>query len=801
MSVRINTSTILAYIKRRKILTACLVVAILLYAFCLPNPLFRQPVSTVLEDRHGQLLGAKIAADGQWRFPEMDELPEKYITALTSYEDKRFFYHPGFDPLSIIRAIRQNLASGKKVSGASTITMQTIRLARGRKRRNIPEKIYEIILATRLEWRYSKQKILKLYAANAPFGGNVVGLETACWRYFGKNMHDLSWAEACMLAILPNNPGSIFPGKNRQTLLLKRNKLLKKLYELNKIDKTTYELSTEEILPDAPTTLPRWTPQLVEKFAKQTQQNEQRKKIHTTIDLELQKKVNDIARRHTELLRINDIQNLAILIIDNKSNEVLSYTGNAPDAGINNQGDVDIITASRSTGSLLKPLLYAKAMDRGLVLPHSLLPDIPVQFGAYKPENFRLTYDGTLPVNLALAKSLNVPFVKLLESYGIQVFHNDLKKFGFTGLNPSASHYGLTMVVGGIENSLWNVCKCYAGMSRVLSDFRKNNGKYSLHAFDEPSIVGHEPIPKGEKLSKYAPVVKAASVWHTFEAMQGLERPNESGDWEKFVSSRKIAWKTGTSFGYRDAWAVGVSPRYTVGVWAGNATGEGRPNLIGIYTAAPLLFEIFDQLPDAPWFEEPYDDEVKIPVCRTSGYRASAYCPADSVFVPSAGIHSAVCSYHEQIYTDLRGEYRVNMDCETGAGMVAKSWFVLKPIEEYYFRQKNSWYEPLPPYKEGCNPSIRGRELINIIYPRDESVVFLPRQMSGEKGQVILEAAHQRSDAAINWFIDEQFMATTHQKHKINVSPTPGQHLLVLVDDKGYRLVIRFEAKDSESKR
>lgn len=798
MITNFNKQTLLNYLKKRWIGLSGLMILLIAFGFCLPKPLFNNPVSTVLLDLNGELLGAKIAGDGQWRFPLVNALPEKYITAVVAFEDKRFFYHPGVDPIGMFRALKQNLKAGRYVSGGSTLTMQTIRLSRQKHKRTIFEKIIEIILATRLEIKYSKSDILRLYATNAPFGGNIVGLETATWRYFGKNLKDLSWAEACMLAVLPNNPGSIFPGKNRALLVAKRNKLLKSLFELKKIDKTTYELSIEENLPEAPTPLPRWSPQLLEMFARQISGNPEAKKIETTLDLNLQKKLTEIAQRHLEQFKINDIHNLAILIIDNEKNQVIGYLGNAPATGADFDEDVDIIQSSRSTGSLLKPLLYAKAMDRGLILPNSLLTDIPIQFGGYKPENFRLTFDGTLPANKALARSLNIPFVKLLENYGIQIFHNDLKKFGLTKLNPSPSYYGLTMVVGGIENSLWNVCKSYSGMARVLSNFRQRNGAYALNDFEDPSLEKGR-VKKNENLTKNAPVVKAGSIWQTFEAMQSLERPSESGEWEKFVSARKIAWKTGTSFGFRDAWAVGISPKYTVGVWVGNADGEGRPNLIGIYTAAPLMFEVFDQLNDSKWFEEPFDDEIKIPVCKISGYRASELCPADSVYVPSAGILSEMCSYHQKIYTDTQRRYRLNLDCETGNNMSANNWFVLNPIEEYYFKQKNSWYEPLPPFKEGCSPQIRGREFMNIIYPKDQAVVFVPRQLNGVRSNVIFQAAHQLRDASINWFIDDNFIASTSSVHKINISPANGNHLLTLVDNKGYRLVIRFEVKDAES--
>lgn len=784
--------------KRGKIIFVLFLILSFAIIVCLPDPLFQDPLSTVLLDKNAELLGAKIAKDGQWRFPEIKELPEKYIKAVTTFEDKRFFYHPGFDPISLFRAFTQNIKAGKYVSGGSTISMQTIRISRKNKARTLLEKCIEIVLAVRLESKYSKKKILALYASNAPYGGNVVGLETASWRFFGKNAKELTWAETCMLAVLPNNPGSIFPGKNRLLLLAKRNKLLKRLFQEKVIDLNTYKFACEEDLPSTPTPLPRWTPQLVEHFA-QNPNHQNKEKIKTCLDLKLQKKIGEIGQKHLEQLKINDIHNFAILVIDNQTNEVRAYLGNADNTGQANNEDVDIVQASRSTGSLLKPILYAKALDQGLILPNSILPDIPTQFGGYKPENFKLTYDGAVSAKRAIAKSLNVPFVKLLEQYGAPIFLHDLGKFGFTNLNPSPSYYGLTMIVGGIENSLWNICKAYAGMARTLTEYPKLNGAYHTNEFVDPQLISTSKI-QHDKVTRQAPVVGAAAVWDAFEAMQGLERPDESGEWEKFDSSKKIAWKTGTSFGYRDAWAVGISPRYTVGVWVGNADGEGRPNLIGIFTAAPLMFDVFDILPDSPWFLEPFDDEIKIPVCTISGYRAGPYCIADSAFVPKNGQRAVVCKYHQRIFTNQAQTERLNLDCASQDELKAVDWFVLNPIEEFYFKSQNAWYVPLPPYRNGCNPNIVGRNLMNMIYPKDLSTVFIPRLADGMKGELVLQAAHQLRNAKIRWFIDEKYEGETEYPHKLSLTPANGAHILSIVDDAGYRFVIRFTVKDASVK-
>jgi penicillin-binding protein 1C len=256
------------HIKSHKILYFCVLLLLILYYFSLPNNLFPKNYSTVVLDRDGELVGARIANDGQWRFPEDSVIPDKFKQCILQFEDRHFYHHPGFNPASLIRAIVQNLRAGKVVSGGSTLSMQVIRLHRENKRRTVFEKFIEIILATRLELGHSKNQILAIYASHAPFGGNVVGIDAASWRYFGRDPKNLSWAEAALLSVLPNSPAMIHPGKNRQNLLEKRNKLLLKLYNKNIIEQETYKLSLLEPLPLQPLPLPDIAPHLTENYKK-----------------------------------------------------------------------------------------------------------------------------------------------------------------------------------------------------------------------------------------------------------------------------------------------------------------------------------------------------------------------------------------------------------------------------------------------------------------------------------------------------------------------------------------------------
>lgn len=785
--------------KNWKIIGLFFLAGLLWYAFCLPRPLFKDPVAVVIEDRQGQLLGARIAADGQWRFPEMDSVPDKFAQALILFEDKRFYSHPGVDVLSLGRALWQNLRSRSIQSGGSTLSMQVVRLFQKRKKRTITNKIIEIIMATRLDLGLSKERILELYASHAPFGGNVVGLEAASWRYFGKSPYSLSWSESAMLAVLPNAPALIHPGRNRSALKAKRNRLLRRLYATGCFDDITLELALEEPLPQAPTPLPQLAPHLLDRL-----QMEQKKKkgyrpakIITTLDLQLQEVSNRILERHQQLLRHNRINNAAALILDIESGEALAYVGNVSAAGQQHGASVDVIPAPRSTGSILKPFLYGLMLNEGQLLPHRLTPDIPTLINGYQPKNFYEEYDGMVPASRALSRSLNIPFVHLLQAYGLEKFHYELQKLGLRTITQPPDHYGLTLILGGAEGSLEDITSVYAGMARVLNHYGQSDGEYLL---DDFRAIRFEPDQATQKSQgdwqPYSNRLGAAAIWHTFQAMQELERPGTEGRWEQFSSSRRIAWKTGTSFGFRDAWAVGVDSKYAIGVWVGNADGEGRPGLVGVRAAAPILFELFDQLPTSDWFEPPLDDMVQAAVCQNSGYRASPICPADSVWIPRQGLQSAPCPFHEWVHLDPTEQYRVSADCVLPNRMIRKSWFVLPPVEASYYQYRDPDYRPLPPWMDHCRPRMQQDNNIQFIYPKAGAQITIPVDLDGQASRLVLKAAHRVSSTTVYWHLDQQLVGSTKHFHEMSLLPEAGPHQLTLVDEHGERASILFEIKE-----
>ncbi len=762
------------------------------YLFSLPACLFSDPTSTVIEDRNGVLLGARIAADEQWRFPEMDSVPERFKAALLLFEDRYFYLHPGFNPVSMVKALFHNVRPGRKKMGGSTISMQVIRLSRKGQPRTVFEKTVETLLATRMEWRYPKEKILTLYASHAPFGGNVVGLDAAAWRYFSRSPHELSWAEAATLAVLPNAPSLIFPGRNHDLLLKKRNKLLDALHQKGYFDALTLELSKEEPIPEKPFPLPQVASHLLDRVTL----SNAGKRTRTTVDDYLQRRAGDIVDEHILMHRSNEIHNAAAIILDVLSGEVLAYIGNSRHTGSPDQGhQVDIITAPRSTGSILKPILYALMMQEGMLLPNTLVPDIPTQIAGYSPKNFFLTYDGAVPAKRSLSRSLNVPSVRMLRDYGVEKFHHYLRLAGMSTLPYASSHYGLSLILGGAEGSLWDLSGIYASFSRVLRQADNTVIAQGLPLFREPHFI-LEAVDKPQTSAGKNAMIDAAAVWLTYEALVEVNRPDVLSGWELYSSQGKIAWKTGTSFGGRDAWAIGSTADYVVGVWAGNATGEGRPDLTGLGVAAPLMFDLFDLLPPSEWFEQPYGYMSQVAICRDSGHRAGMHCQEkDTMWVHTSGIHTQACPYHQVIHLDHTGRYRVNSLCEEVSNITPVPWFVLPPGMEWFYRFRNPTYQVLPPYRPGCVPSdeISAMELI---YPVSTASIYIPRELDGTTGRAVFEVAHRNPSARLFWHLDDEYIGETRHIHRMALAPGAGFHTLTVVDDGGGTLFRFFEVVD-----
>jgi penicillin-binding protein 1C len=749
----------------------------------LPRPLFNGPYATTLRASNGQLLSAAIASDQQWRFAPADSIPYKFAVAMRIYEDEYFFYHPGINPVSIARALRQNISAGKIVSGGSTLSMQTVRMAYKNKPRTYSQKLLELLATLKLELFYSKGEIMMAYANNAPFGGNIVGLSAAAWRYYGRSPWQLSWAEAAALAVLPNSPSVIFPGKNENRFLAKRNKLLDKLKIKGFLDEDDLFLAKQESLPQKIKPFPNLAYHLLHRTMVE---NRGLNDVITTLNARLQKKVKQKVVNYSRELSGNQINNAAAIVIDITTGRSLAYVGNSENKGNHGQ-HVDIITARRSPGSLFKPILYALALDDGTILPNQLLPDIPLFYRGFAPQNFDKKYRGAVPASSALTSSLNVPFVHLLIEYGYERFHQKLKQMGMASLDQPAQHYGLSIILGGAETTLWEISSVYAGMARAYFNYpnRPFRSGYSADDYFPNSYLEANSMPIKPVLEEYG-FVQAPSLGFTFRAMQQLNRPDQETGWQYFNSSTAIAWKTGTSFGLKDGWAIGITNKHVVGVWLGNADGEGRPGLTGVNTAAPLLFQLFELLDDEANFNALYGvDEA---ICKQSGMKAGPLCKDIVTYaLPEYMTNSQTCSYHQLIHLNREQTYQVNSNCYAVENMQSVPWFILPPVQSWYYQKYHPNYRKLPPFAPNCLDT-DGGSLFQLIYPRQFTKVFIPLEQDGQRGKVIFAAAHENKQAKLYWHLDDNYLGTTEGKHQMGIQTTKGLHTLTLVDDHGNEL-------------
>lgn len=784
--------------RRKKIVLSVLVFLLVWYLFSLPRVLFDSPYSTLVSDRNNELLGARIASDGQWRFPPTDTVPEKYKTCLIQFEDKYFRYHPGVNPLSLGRAMIQNVRARRVVSGGSTLTMQTVRLMRQNKRTYF-EKFIEVILATRLELSYSKEQIMALYASHAPMGGNVVGIDAASWRYFGHESGSLSWGEAAVLAVLPNSPALMHFGRDREGLLQKRNRLLQQLLDNGIIDRTDHELAVSEPLPAHPHPLPRIAPHLVTRAYLQNPGSH----IRSTVDKHLQLQAEEVLNRWNAEFSQNSIFNLAALIVDLETNEVLSYNGNVGFDTNAYGSQVDVIQSPRSTGSILKPFLYCAMLQEGSLLPTELLPDVPININGFAPKNFSLGYDGAVHADEALARSLNVPSVISLRRYGVPKFHDLLKKVGLTTIDRPADHYGLSLILGGTEGTLWDIANAYGNMARTVTDYNRDRTYYEKENFKwvrDYLTAEEDPAKREESVERKedeSPLFNAGAAWLTLEALTNVNRPEEL-NWHFVPSLRKVAWKTGTSYGLRDGWSVGVTPRYLVAVWTGNASGEGRPGLTGARTSARVMFDLFNILPPTGWFEPPYGELTEVAICRESGQRQGMRCPESSIdtrLVPIKGIQGAVCSHHKRIHVSDDGQYRVFEQCAGDRGIRTVSWFQLPPSWEWYYKQRHPGYRSLPPFSPECASGNLPDAVMQFIYPYPGAILRITKQLDGSRGKAIFELAHRDPSARVFWHLGTDYLGETSHIHQMELSPERGEHVLTVVDERGTSLSIQFEVQ------
>ena len=737
--------------------------------------------SKVVYDRNGELLRVWMADDEQFRFePKAKVLSKKYLEALKAFEDKRFDYHFGIDPISIVRATLSNLQARKIVSGGSTITMQLARL-KDPKKRTLSSKIKEALFALRLEWQWTKKEILTAYAAEVPMGGNVVGVESASWALFNKSSIDLTWAEAALFAVIPNAPSFINLKKSRETLKKKRDVLLKDMLRQKIIEEQTYQLSLLEELPEYYNGKKLYN-QRAHHFSEWVKSNSEKNEIVTTLDLKTQNILKSQVSFHLKELNDYGIKNLSVLITDTKSGEILAYEGSGDFYNKNSLGQNDGVQAPRSTGSTLKPFLYALAIDEGPWMKETKVLDVPTWYGSFSPQNFTKDYSGITSISRSLITSLNVPAVRMLNHYGVDRFYFFLKTVGFKKMFRHHSDYGLSLILGGAESTLFELTALYRSLI--------NDGNYSTLTYDlNRSLVEKEVFSK-ETASQIA------------EVLRYVTRPRSEINFGEVIGSKRVSWKTGTSYGAKDGWAIGSSPEYTIGVWVGNFEGYGNEEISGVKSAAPLMFSLFNQLDYSIDKNEEYSQKLdslnfeKVELCKQTGYRAGPNCEGHyESEVVSNQTYAKLCPYHKTIVVN-GDRKRVNSKCWNEQD-TTRIQPLIWPINVRRILSKNGIKVQAPyPWSTTCE-SVKKSDEFKVIYPLSRGRVFLPKDWDGKREMMVAEVIAEENDTLF-WYINGDYYKKTIGSSKEPLSLESGTHELLIQNQNNLLKKVKFKVFKGE---
>ncbi len=709
--------------------------------------------SQVVVDNRGKIIGAYLNQDEQWQVKGDGKIPSRLELAVLTFEDREFYNHNGINYLAILRAIKTNIFQKKRI-GASTITMQVAKLYKNRNR-NYINKVLEIIEAKKIENNIGKEEILKLYLNNAPYGGNIIGYRTASLLYFKKEPVNLTWAEGALLAILPNSPGMMNVEKNREILLKKRNTLLKTMYDTNIISQSQYKLSLNERLPDKryyfDLLAPHLTRRLKDEYSKE-------KIINSTIDSEIQKKVDKIVKNYSELIQNKGIKNAAAIVIDNYNGEVKAYIGSQDFYDFEKNGQVDGIISFRSTGSVLKPFLYALSIDDGLIVPQSKLLDIPLYFSNFSPQNANKKYTGLVEAQEALKRSLNIPFVNLLNEYGQDRFFYFLKSVSNFKDN-DFSRYGLSLILGTKEMSIENIAQLYYGLANY-GNFK--NIKYIKNDLEE----------------KNRQLITRGAAYLTINDLSKVQR---YGIQNLYTGRDNISWKTGTSYGQRDGWAAGISPKWTVVVWCGNFTGEGNANISGIRTAGVLLFNIFKSLPkDNGIFIKPENDIKKIKIDNQTGYRIKYDVPTREIDYPKDAKPLKLSPYYKKIFINENGKLIDSRDKNFYKS--TEKIIVSYPVELFNYL-----------VKENMNIFNISEKTIKFIYPLNGLKIKVPRDFDGKK-KVIVKISNP-NNYNIFWYLNGEYIGQGLDTER-SFSFLPGEQIISIIGENGETSQIKFEVTE-----
>jgi penicillin-binding protein 1C len=626
--------------------------------------------------------------------------------------------------------------------------------------RSYTNKLIEIFRAGQLELNYNKNEILRLYCNLLPYGSNIEGVKSASLLYFKKDPDHLSLAEITSLSIIPNRPSSLVPGKNNNQIIRERNRWLK-IFEANKLfTKKQIVDALAEPLNATRGSVPKFAPHLSRLLKKGGNDV-----IHSSLDMNMQFKTEKLVKDYCRTLAMKNIRNAAVVIINNTTHQVVTYVGSADFNDSTDGGQVDGVIAVRQPGSTLKPLLYGMCIDEGMITPKSVIPDISINYAGYAPENYDKKFSGNVSMEYALEHSLNIPAVKCLRQLGTDKFTHRLASCNFQQIRKDEKKLGLSMILGGCGASLLELTGLYSALA--------NGGAYSQPVFTS-----------GAKSAHSFSVLSEAAAFMINETLSKVNRPDFPISWQSTEHMPKIAWKTGTSYGRRDAWSIGYNKKYTVGVWTGNFSGVGVRELSGAEVATPLLFRIFNTIDydsDDQWFTKPADCDIRI-VCAETGLSPAEFCTnkVTDFFIPMVS-SSEICNNMREVMISADEKISYCKVCAPRAGYKKKLFKVVSPDLQHYYDANKIAYVRIPPHNTQCEQVFKN-EKPQIISPKSEFEYLISRK---DPEPLQLQCRAGNDVTRIYWYIDDRFYKSSEVTSPVYFIPGEGPVKISCTDDKG----------------
>lgn len=751
----------------------------------LPARLEARGSTAVLYD-DGSIAHTQLAPDERWRIAvRLDEVDPAFVEALVLLEDKRFWVHPGVDPLAIARALWTDLVAGEVVSGASTLTMQLARLCEPRPR-TVRSKLVEMARAVQLELRLSKVEILEAYLTLAPYGRNLEGLEAASLSIFGHRPDALSATEIATLLAIPQDPNGRYPHPDHAEVLQRaRDDIAGRLLARGAFERgagLTAEAIAQQVraapVPERLVPMPRSAPHAAA-FLRAAEPASVR--IPTHLQPGVQRLAERALGRARPQLARQGIHNAAVVIAEHDSGEVHGLVGNFDFFDRDHAGEIRGFDVPRSPGSALKPFVYGLAIDRGLALPEHLVADAPVRYGGYAPANYDGTFSGLVELEDALSRSLNIPFIELLAELGTEPVVGTLRAAGVRSLDPTPGHYGLSLVVGGAEITPLELTALYAALA----------GDGRVRPLALRAGPGAVPGPR---------LLEPGTAWLVRRALRLRDRPDFPGRAHLARVPRDIHWKTGTSYGHRDAWAVGscCSARsgggYTVAVWLGNQDMRASTHLVGATAAGPVLFDLLESLHSGtPPVDPAPPDLIGVEVCARSGRVPGPACERTRrVLALQHQVPTERCALHERVEVDAATGLRVTAACRAGRSTTITSAVQLPGEVRRYLPDPGA--HAVPDWAPGCRPPDRPQPP-RIVSPRQGATALLVPGLRPDEQEIPLQAdAHS---GALEWFVDGAWLGTASDGRPLWWTPRPGRHEVVVQDATGASDRVTLEVRRS----